>query len=153
MSGFEFGLQKVLDLREQREKEHARELADAERRMDAARERLEELRQIRDAEADKLVKSHGQSRRVGHVHNLTRAIQQLSERVHRAEAACREANADVEASRSELKEAMTDRQVLDTLREKKESAWHHERKNDEQRRMDELALTRFQRRDDNGGSR
>ncbi len=153
MSPFEFGLQKVLDLREQTEKERARQLSDAERRVEAARARLEEFREIRDTEAEKLAQAHGQSRRVGHIHNLTRAIQQLSERVHRAEAACREARADVEMSRTELKEAMTERRVLDTLREKQESAWRYAMKSDEQRRMDELALTRFQRRDENGGAR
>ena len=151
MSRFQFGLQKVLDLREQEETEQARALADAERRMDAARKRLEEVREIRDAEAQKLMRAHGESRRVGHLHNLNRAIEQLSDRVTRAEEACQEASDQVESTRSDLMDAMTRRQVMDTLREKKESAWRLEMKSDEQRRMDELALSRFQRQDENGG--
>lgn len=151
MSGFRFGLQKVLDLREQKEREQARALADAERRATAAQVRLDELREIRDAEASKLVQAHGESRRVGQLRNLNRAIQQLSEGVVRAEAACRAASQEVDASRLELVDAMTQRQVMDALREKQESAWRHEMKTDEQRRMDELALTRFQRRDEDGG--
>ena len=151
MSRFQFGLQKVLDLREQQEREQARALADAERRMETARKRLEEVREIRDAEAQKLMRAHGESRRVGHLHNLNRAIEQLSERVTGAEAACREASRKVESTRSDLLDAMTQRQVMDTLREKKESAWRLAMKGDEQRRMDELALSRFQRQDENGG--
>jgi len=151
MSAFRFGLQKILDLREQKEREEARMLADAERRATAAQARLEELRQIRDAEASKLVRAHGESRAVGHLRNLNRAIEQLSAGVNRAEAACRAATDEVDASRVRLVDAMTQRQVMDTLRDKKESAWRHEMKTDEQRRMDELALTRFQRREENGG--
>ena len=151
MSQFRFGLQKVLDLREQEERAQARALADAERRMDAARKRLEEVREIRDAEAQKLMRAHGESRRVGHIHNLNRAIEQLSDRVTHAEAACQEASEKVDSTRSDLLDAMTQRQVMDTLRDKKESAWRLEMKSDEQRRMDELALSRFQRQDENGG--
>lgn len=151
MSGFRFGLQKVLDLREQKERDQARVLADAERRATEARARLDELRQIRDAEASKLVQAHGQRRRVGQLRNLNRAIEQLSERVIRAEAACQVATEEVDASRVDLMDAMTQRQVMDALRDKQETAWRHEMKTDEQRRMDELALTRFRRRDQNGG--
>lgn len=145
MSSFRFGLQKILDLREEAEQTQARALADAERRAAEARRQLDEIRAIRDEEASKMMRAHSEGRPVGQLHNLSRVIQQLAERVSQAEAALAEASDAVEESRQELVEAMTQRRVMDQLKDRKREAWRLALQGAEQSRMDELALGIYQR--------
>ena len=146
MNGFRFDLQKVLELRETEEKEQARALADAERQAEQARRQLAEIRAIRDEEASKLMRSHGEARAVGHLRNLGTVIDQIAEQVKRAEAAVKEAARAVDSSRTHLVEAMKERRVMDQLRDRKREAWEAEQKDHEQKQTDQLALERFQRR-------
>lgn len=149
MSGsmFRFGLQKVLELREQAEQEQARALAEAERRAREAASHLELLQQIREEEAGKLMRAHSEGRPVGQLQNLSFVIRQLAQRVAEAEKAAREAEDRVAESRGELVTAMTQRRVLDQLKERKQEEWRLGQLELDRKQMDELALGRFQRRD------
>jgi len=146
VSAFRFGLQKVLELREEAEQNQALALAQAERRATEARRTLDALREIRDEEAGKLMRSHGAGRSVGQLRNFARVIEQLSERVTQAESTYAQAAEAVEESRRELVTAMTQRRVLDQLKDRKADAWKKTEAGEERKRMDELALGIFQRR-------
>lgn len=148
--GFRFGLQKVLELREQEEQAQARALADAERRAREAEGRLALLRQIREEEAGKLMGVHSRGRAVGHLQNLSFVIHQLAERVSEAEQAVREAEERVVTERGELVTAMTQRRALDQLKDRRQEEWRLGQRDLDRKQMDELALGRFQRRDDGG---
>lgn len=153
MSDFRFGLQKVLELREKAEQAQAVALADAQRRAEQARDQLDHIRAIRDEEAAKLMKVHSGARSVGHLRNLATVVAQIAQQLREAESAVEQAAKAVQASRTDLVEAMTQRRVMDQLRDRKREAWELEQKGVEQRQTDETALERFQRRTaENGGA-
>lgn len=150
MSRFRFDLQKILELREEEEQSQARALADAERRAQEARRSLQELREVRDEEASKLMAAHVEGRPVGQLRNLGRVIEQLTQRVSEAESAYEEAAEAVKETRQELVVAMTQRRVMDQLKDRKQEAWRQATERAEQIRMDELALGIFQRQQERG---
>jgi flagellar protein FliJ len=146
VSNFRFGLQSVLELREEAEQVRARALAGAEREAAEARRRLEEIRQVRAEEAAKLMRAHAEGRPVGQLRNLSRVIEQLAHREAAAEAEYGQASEAVEETRRDLVAAMTERRVMDQLKERKQLAWQLAADGVERKRMDELALGIFQRR-------
>ncbi len=146
MNAFRFGLQKVLELREQEEQDHARVLADAEARAAAARRQLAELSQIHDEEAAKLMRAHSEGRAVGQLRNLQAVIQHIAQQVDLATRAMHDAAQSVEQCRAELTTAMIQRRVLDQLRDRKLVSWRQDVLSEERKQMDELAMSRFQRR-------
>ncbi len=152
MSSFRFGLQKILELREEREKNQARALAEAQRQADEARRCLDRLREIRAEEAEKLMRAHTEGRSVGQLRNLSRVIEQLSARLVEAEEKYEEAAESVKSSRAEFVTAMQDRRVMDQLKDRKHEAWRLALREAETKRMDDIAIGRFQRRERHGAA-
>jgi flagellar FliJ protein len=150
MRSFRFGLQKVLELREEEEQNRARALADAERRAEEARRQLDYVRQIRAEEAEKLMRAHTEGCSVGQLRNLGQVIEQLTARVEHAEERYDEAAAVVRSTREELVSAMQDRRVMDQLRDRKHDAWRLALRGAESKQMDELAIGMYQRREKDG---
>jgi flagellar FliJ protein len=141
---FRFRLQKVLDLREQREREVASQLVQALSEQENAEERLHTLRVTRDASAQSM---RGTNRSVGELANLAFVLEQLDGHI----ATAREEVHAAEATVAEVKDALTvayqGRRVLDRLRERHEEDYRANAEHTDRRAMDDIALTRFTQTD------
>ena len=58
MSGFRFGLQKILELRERAEQDQARALADAQRRAESAARSLDEIAAVSRVDKDEIARTY-----------------------------------------------------------------------------------------------
>ncbi len=116
-----FKLQRLLDLKQLREQELARQLADAQREVAGARARHSELDTLRDGAAAALAGSaDGGTRSVGELMSMTYSLQQLSEHVELQDERVTVAEASATERTDALQNAVQERRVLDRLREKHE---------------------------------
>lgn len=83
---FKFRLQRLLDLREQKEREMAAELARAEGAVDAARAELANLDAVRAIGRERLHAAHAADGTVGELRNLVFVLEQLDAQVTNAQA-------------------------------------------------------------------
>ena len=148
MSGFEFKLEKVLDLRKEEEQLRAQRVASARREADAAREAMKNLETRRDGRT-RLTTAHGGGRSVGQLQNLEWLLDRLEGEIEVAQEAVRAADAEAVARSGEHIEAVRDRQALDRLREKKLVGWKAGQAREEQKTLDEVAVTRHFRASQN----
>ena len=145
MKRFRFRLQKVLDLRAAVEKEKAGKLAEARRNAAEARRARDDLESVRNAGREVLTSSHGSGGSVGHLLNLEYVLEKMESYLAEADAACAAADEDVESTLKEYHEASQERRTLDQLREKRLEVWKKEANRQEQKAIDEVAITRFGR--------
>ncbi|MDH5590675.1 MAG: flagellar export protein FliJ [Gemmatimonadota bacterium] len=145
MAAFRFSLQKVLELREERENERARGLARARMDADAARTAREDLEAARAAGRERLATAHGLGGAVGHLQNLAYVVGQVDARISAADGECRKADEQVVESMKGYHEAVQERRAIGQLRERRLQQWHGEQTRLEQKTMDEVALTRHGR--------
>ena len=141
-SRFAFGLQRVLDLRQQREQAIAGKLGSAAEAAAEARAAMEALHQLRGASGSDLTRAHGAALSVGALHQAERVLGALDRHLDVAaqEVAAREQV--VEEVRSELNAAMQARRVISRLREKREEEWRLARSRSDRAAMDALAIER-----------
>lgn len=142
---FRFRLQRVLELREQREQAQALELAKAEEAASTARTHRDELQALHEASREKLKDAHGAAATVGHLHHLGFVINALDERLGHAVKSLATAEGVVSDARSSLEAAARDRRVLDRLKNKHEDVHRAEAGHRDRVMMDEIALARFTR--------
>lgn len=147
MAAFRFRLQSVLDLREQKERESAVDLAKARNEADAARQAKEDLEAVRDAGRACLAQAHGAGGVVGHLQNLAYVVDQVDGQIERAADACRKADEQVAESLKEYHEAFKKRRSIDQLKTRLLDQWRWEENRTEQKSMDEVAATRHGRGD------
>jgi len=140
---FRFGLQRVLELREEKEKAAATALGEAQQRADAARAAAEQIAAVRSASAAELAAVHGAPRPVGELRQLAFVLDQLDRRVAAAEQAAAERDAEVTQHQDHLTAAFRDRRVLDRLKERHLDAWRVSEVQQDRQTMDAIALTRF----------
>ena len=145
MKRFRFRLQKVLDLRAAVEREKARRLADARRDAADARRARDDLESIRNSGREILTGAHGSGGSVGHLLNLEYVLERMESQLEEADAACAEAEKDVESTLREYHAASRERRTLDQLKEKRLEVWKREADRQEQKAIDEVAVTRFGR--------
>jgi flagellar FliJ protein len=139
-----FRLQRLLDLKQKREQELARQLAEAQREVDGARARHSELDTLRgDAAASLAGSADSGSRSVGELMSLTYSLQQLSEHVELQDERVKEAEASASERTGALQHAVQERRVLDRLREKHEELAKTTEQIKDRDAMDAIALTRF----------
>jgi flagellar FliJ protein len=150
MSAFKFRLQQVLDLREQHEKQVAAKLAEAEMAADEARLAQSALESIRQSGTQALRDAHASEPTVGELKTIGYVIEQLNHHIEDAQTRVDAADQVVTQARTDLTSALQARRVLSRLRDRHFTAWRTEEGAQEMRQMDELALTRFTRRDQNG---
>lgn len=143
---FRFRLQRLLDLREQREREAALALSRAERESEAARAALADLEAVRQAGRERLVAAHAAAGTVGHLRNITFLLEQLDRQVVDASRSVSEAEAMTDRMRQALGEAHVERRVLDRLRDRHESDWRDAAAHADRELMDGIALSRFVQR-------
>ena len=145
MKRFRFRLQKVLDLRAAVEREKAGRLADARRHATEARQARDDLESIRKAGREILTSAHGSGGSVGHLLNLEYVLEKMESHLEEADAAWAEAEKDVESTLREYHVASQERRTLDQLKEKRLEVWKREADRQEQKAIDEVAVTRFGR--------
>jgi flagellar FliJ protein len=141
---FKFRLQRVLDLRERKERDAATALVSAEDAADGARQeqaRLELARQ--ELAARRTPDTPAATLSVGELRNIGFLLERLDERVAVAQSAAAAAEAVVEERRGELQVAFRDRRTLDRLRERHLEGYRSAEAAADRQLMDEIALTRF----------
>ncbi len=149
MSAFKFRLQQVLELRENHEKQVAAKLAEAETAADEARVAQKALETIRQSGSQALRTAHASEPTVGQLKTMGYVIEQLNHHIVDAQSRVEIAEQRVTETRTDLTSALQARRVLSRLRDRHFAAWRSEGSAQEMRQMDELALSRFTRRDDN----
>jgi flagellar export protein FliJ len=152
MSGFKFRLQQVLDIREQSEKHAAAKLAEAEAAADEARVAQRALETIQEHGSRALHMAHASEPTIGQLKTLGYVIEQLNHHIADAQTRVESAEQTVSEKRTDLTAALQARRVLSRLRERHFTTWRTADNAEQMRQMDELALSRFVRRDDNDNS-
>jgi flagellar protein FliJ len=152
MSAFKFRLQQVLDLREQHEKQTAAKLAEAETAADEARVAQKALETIRQSGSAALRTAHASEPTIGQLKTIGYVIEQLNHHIVDAQSRVEMAEQLVTQARTDLTSALQARRVLSRLRDRHFTAWRSEDNAQDMRAMDELALSRFTRRENGVGS-
>ncbi|HTR79912.1 MAG TPA: flagellar export protein FliJ [Gemmatimonadaceae bacterium] len=147
MSAFKFRLQQVLHLREQEEQVVAARLAEAETAADDARIAQKALESIRQAGSTAIRDAHAAEPTVGQLKTIGYVIEQLNHHIVDAQARVDMAEQLVDQARTDLTSALQARRVLSRLRDRHFTSWKTDENATELREMDELALSRFSRRE------
>ncbi|MDP2498048.1 MAG: flagellar export protein FliJ [Candidatus Palauibacterales bacterium] len=143
MENFDFSLEDVLELRSDRERELAAELADARERHEEARRDLRRLRARRSSARERIDELQGSGEgSAGAMQSLLIVADRLGEHIGEAERRLRAAEEDVAERRREFEDALRERQVVERLRERRLAQWRDERSRAERKRMDEIAINR-----------
>lgn len=149
MSAFKFRLQQVLELRQQTEKQAAAKLAEAETAADEARVAKRALESIQQGGSQALRNAHANEPTIGQLKTIGYVIEQLNHHIVDAQTRVDSAEQTVSETRTDLTSALQARRVLSRLRDRHFASWRVEDNAQQMRQMDELALSRFVRRDDN----
>jgi flagellar FliJ protein len=152
MSKFRFKLQKVLELRERLEKESATQLAAARQDAELAQQALRHLQDARQQGAEEAGKAAEAPIPAGELQQIALMIAQLEQHLDAAEQAAREADARVLDLVSEFEKCVTNRQVIDKLKERQIANWREDEQRSDQRIMDAVALARYTRKRREGGT-
>ncbi len=150
MSAFKFRLQSVLELRESEEQRTAARLADAESVADDARLAQQALEVIQQSNARALHAAHASAPTIGQLKTIGYVIEQLNGHIVDAKTKVAAAETTVSEARTDLTTALQARRVLSRLRDRHFATWRVDGNAEDLRNMDELALSRFARRDTNG---
>jgi flagellar FliJ protein len=152
MSAFKFRLQSVLELREQQERSVAAKLAEAESAADEARVAQKALETIRQGGSQAMRKAHASEPTIGQLKTIGYVIEQLNHHIVDAQTRVEQAEQLVTQARTDLTSALQARRVLSRLRDRHFDDWRADGNAQEMKQMDELALTRFTRREDSGNN-
>ncbi|MBY0489605.1 MAG: flagellar export protein FliJ [Gemmatimonadaceae bacterium] len=145
---FKFRLQRILELREQKEKAQARELASAQHTAELAAQTQEMIAAIREDSRQQVQAATESAPRVGHLHQFDSVLNALDARLIDATDAVVAAESTVAAAQQLLADAARDRKVLDRLKSRHADAWRADEAQKDRLSMDEIALTRFTRQHD-----
>lgn len=147
-SRFAFGLQRVLDLRQQREKAIAGQLGAASEAATEARAAMDALSAVRQASGTDLARAHSSALQIGALHQKERLIASLEAHLDVAEQEVASRDAQVALVRTELNDAMQARRIISRLRERREEEWRQSHTRHERTAMDALAVERHARQSD-----
>lgn len=143
MNGFNFKLQKVLDLRERKEQESARDLIEARRRVDDAERARQTLELVREQRREEFAQAHGSGRPVGQLWTATLLMERLQHAIEAADANVVRAHRDMLECETAFTSAVMERRVLSELRRRQLDTWKTERSAADRKEMDDIAITRF----------
>jgi flagellar FliJ protein len=142
MSRFRFRLQRILDLRAEREKERARVLGRAVRDAEARKSDLDTAAARLDQCGEQLVTRPGHVATAGAMRNLGLTVRAAAEAVAHAEQSYEDAEQNVRAERKLFGEARKERRVVERLRERRHTAWREDELRQEQKEIDGIAVRR-----------
>ena len=110
---FRFRLQRVLELREEREKAMAAELAAARTAADAARDQQASLEAVRDSSRGELHAANTAAPRIGHLQQLGLVLDSIDQRLQTATEQTQAAERAADTAQEALVVAARDRRILD----------------------------------------
>lgn len=142
---FNFRLQRVLDLREQKEQELASALAAARAEAEAALLRCRALEARCDAERQAIAQTATSAQVAGYLQNAAFVIECLEDRLAIARREAQEAEAQAERLQAAFTEAFRDRRVMSKLRDRRQDEHRVHTVRTEQNVMDDIATSRFVR--------
>ena len=146
MKPFRFRLQRILDLREQHERERARSLGDAQSDEARQKARVEDAAaRLEDAASTVREKAAETPMPAGALRNLALTIEAAQRRLERAADDHRAAEASVEEERGKFHEARKDRRSVERLRERREETWKEEASRADQKEIDQIAARRWKK--------
>lgn len=140
---FKFPLQRLLDLKAEREQEMARQLSRAKGEADRERTSRDSLAQAHAAAHTRIASATADGTTVGQLVSLAQTLSPLQERVAQADERTLAAEQHVDERHLRLSEALQERQVLDRLREKRLDLHRTEENARDRAAMDAVALSRF----------
>lgn len=140
---FRFRLQRVLDLRERRERDAATALTQAQEAADVARREAAALAAARSELAAGGALGAAAGAPAGALHTMAFLLDRMDARVAHAGAAVHAAEGVVGEREGVLRAAFRDRRTLDRLRERHQDAWRAGAAAADRQLMDEIALSRF----------
>ncbi len=140
---FRFPLQRVLELRAQKEQAVAAELASARNVASVAQGEADALSEQRATGRDRLREEHGTQQTVGVLQHMTLVLEHLDQRIAEQARVVDAAEAEVSRVRVDLTHATQERRVLDRLRERQHEAFRTEEAQKDLAQMDAIALSRF----------
>ncbi|MCA0375368.1 MAG: flagellar export protein FliJ [Gemmatimonadetes bacterium] len=149
---FKFRLQRILELRAQKEQAEARALAAARVTAEQAVAAQAELAALRADSQAQLHAATGETTRIGHLTQLGHALAALDVRVDQAGEVVQQADAEVLVAAGRLELAARDRRVLDRLKGRHEDVYRADAAQRDRVAMDEIALQRFARQQDGTAS-
>jgi flagellar FliJ protein len=142
---FKFRLQKVLEMREQREKLLSRQYNELLMQLEHERRLLLELQQLQAERREELAKKQRGAVEVHEVMNYFTYLEALAERIEEQVLRVREAEERAEEARQELLRASQERKAVEKLKEQQYDAWRKEQLRVEGVFLDEMASSRFNR--------
>ena len=137
---FQFPLQTLLRQRELVEERRKRELADALRRVDEERLRLEDFRKEREATQTELNAVYRDASRFGEVVDVMRYMTMLDREIHASGERLKGLEAEADKRRAALVVAQRERRVVELVKERKFEEWKREVAREEQKRVDDMAI-------------
>jgi len=142
---FRFRLQRVLELRERKERDAATALVSAQEQADLARAEQTRLEAAREALAARTTPTpdSGGAESIGALRTLHFLLGRLDERVASAAQDATAAARTTMQRQEELRVAFRERHTLDRLRERHAESWRAAATAADRQQMDEIALSRF----------
>lgn len=149
---FKFSFETLLTQRHQAEEAARRDWSEAQAKVDAAKQELNEFYDQLDAARDRagsLEKTGGQQ--AGALVSISEFIYGQNVRIERLRLSMRELVADAEIKRETMVEAAKEKKTLQKLKEKQIEAFKLKMKKRELKEVDELIVTRFRTGQENVG--
>jgi flagellar protein FliJ len=143
---FQFRLQRVLELREQREQETAARLSEARDEAGAAREAQSALELLRSESIERLTAAHSGGAPAGQLQNVSYMLEHLNRQISQAQSLAEAADETVRRLVEEYTAAFQDRRVLDRLRDRQHGEWKTGEQAADRQVMDGVALNGYARR-------
>ncbi|MFP4167862.1 MAG: flagellar export protein FliJ [Desulfonatronovibrionaceae bacterium] len=141
MPGFNFSLQKVLDLRRQKEEQAQMALASSQRRLKDKQKEQERLqKELINCEQEFRSKK---TLSRGDIWLWRQYRQRLDAEIRECNGAVRRLESRVERQRRELVDRSKERELLERFKENRKKAFDYEQKKEEQKEFDETATTRY----------
>ena len=140
---FRFRLQRILELRERKQRDAATALVSAQSDAEQAREAQARLAAARMALVESTMPGAADAASVGTLRNLHFLLAQLDSHVESAASAADVAEQAVAQRQDELRLAFQERRTLDRLRERHAETWRATASATDRQQMDEIALSRF----------
>ncbi len=142
---FHFPLQPLLNHRRHVEEELQKEMAAIQQRLNTERQRAEDLCRSLVIHRQQLDSMQRTGDTAGNLLMVVRHMEHLASAVSRQEETLRRAAQRLEEKRSDLIEAVKQRKVLETLKEKAQQAYQDDVNEKEMRLINEIAIGRYNR--------
>ncbi len=140
---FKFRLQRLLDLRQLAEREAAIALATARNAEEEARREKDSIAAQRAATRELLLPPAGSRSRVSELRQVSLLLERLDAGNAQADYKVSKAANQVQQRQVQLGESVTNRRVLDRLKERQRETWRVEDERAERAVMDDIGRARF----------